>query len=101
MVYIGAHGKRAYSKFAVRDIEVRRTYDSNVRDLKNVFTAGDRLQINNISGSVLLNGATFKGAIDYDSKFFSVGPGQTELKLVTSSWAQPVEAIVEWESRWL
>ena len=101
MVYIGAHGKRAYSKFAVRDIEVRRTYDSNVRDLKNVFTAGDRLQINNISGGVLLNGATFKGAIDYDSKFFSVGPGQTELKLVTSSWAQPVEAIVEWESRWL
>lgn len=90
-----------YTKFVLDDIQVLRKYTTSSIDLDNTFVKGDNLIIDNRDGQVLLNGRTFTGFVDYDSRFFDVDGGLTEIALHPSSWSTMPTGKVSLESRWL
>ncbi len=90
-----------YSQFVLNSVVVRRMYNTNFIDVKNVFAKGDHLYINNENGEVLLNGSNATGLLDIDSRFFDIGGGPTQLQIDYSDWALVPEVIVTHESRWL
>lgn len=73
--------------------------ENNWLEINNVFQPKDLLTIDNQTGKVLLNGAPFDGLIDYDSKFFDLDYGNTELQVVTSSWAPDPQGKISFEER--
>ncbi len=90
-----------YSQFNISDLAVKRTYDIAFKDIRNVFTKGDHLHINNETNEVLLNGANATGLLDVDSRFFKIGGGATQLQLTHSDWAITPDVYMTYESRWL
>lgn len=90
-----------YSQFVLDNIVVRRMYDTNFVDVKNVFTKGDHLYIDNERGEVLLNGTNASGLLDIDSRFFDIGGGPTQMQIDYSDWATLPQVTVTHESRWL
>lgn len=90
-----------YDQFNIKDVKVKRTYDVPFKEIKNVFTTGDHLHINNETNEVLLNGANASGLLDVDSRFFGIAGGPTQLQILYSDWATLPEVVVTHESRWL
>lgn len=63
-------------------------------DIKNTFSNGDTLLIDNSNGQILLNGSPFTGFMDYDSRFFSIDYGKSDIEVLVSNWsAQPLTTI--------
>lgn len=97
----GWKNRPIYSHNIINSIKVQRRYSSLYRDIENIFMKGDKLEIDNETGEILLNGTEFAGLVDVDSKFFKLDGGPTEVALETSSWASMPFASIEYESRWL
>ena len=76
-----------YSKFSLNSVVINRLYSTNSRDIENLFRPGDTLYINNETGDILHNGSTFQGFKDYDSRFFDIDYGGTEIQVIKSDWA--------------
>lgn len=91
----------AYSKFSLNSVVVKRIYTTTSLEIENTFMAGDKLEINGRTSEVLLNGKTFEGLIDVDSRPIYIEGGKTELALVKSSWAVMPLVKAYHESRWL
>ena len=89
-----------YSTFSINSMVVNRKYSVNSMDLVNTFMAGDELIIDNKAGEVLLNNLPFSGFMDYDSRYFDIDGGVSELALVKSQWATMPSAEIYIEDRW-
>lgn len=90
-----------YSTFSLNSLVVNRLYTTDKLELTNTFMAGDHLTIDNREGVILHNGAPFTGFNDYDSRFFTLDGGTSEVRLEVSDWAQMPDAKLRLESRWL
>lgn len=69
-------------------------------DVDNTFNQGDRLIIDNATGEILLNGGTYQGPFDYNSRFFDVDYGDTELTILKSDWATLPNVLIKLEERY-
>ena len=69
-------------------------------DIDNTFNQGDRLVINNATGEILLNDTSYQGLLDYNSRFFELDYGDTELSILKSDWAQMPNVKVKVEERY-
>lgn len=70
---------------AIRDIAIERINkipDKNT--IPTIFRAGDVLEIDFTTGSAFLNGEYFNQQLDPASRFFSIPPGLTDLKFLTT-----------------
>lgn len=102
LIWQGVWGNTTpYSRFSLNSVVVDRLYTDDLFEVPNVFRAGDNLYIDNATGDILLNGTTFNGYIDYDSRFFELEWGQTELQVQVSEWASMPDVKVYIEPRYL
>lgn len=90
-----------YSVFSLNSVVVNRLYTTDKLELTNTFMTGDNLTIDNREGAILHNGVPFTGFNDYDSRFFDIDGGTSEIRLEVSDWAQMPDAKLRLESRWL
>ena len=91
---------QAYSKFSINSVVVNRLYTTDKLELINTFMAGDHLTIDNQTGQIIHNGQEFSGFNDYDSRYFMIDGGVSELALQPSSWATMPQAKITVEDRW-
>lgn len=94
MIYGGTKGDtEAFTSAGIAGITMD-VYNHNhrVHDLHNIFQPGDHIMIDNETGEIYHNGHFFQGHVDYDTRFFDIDPGESEIKLVTSEWTkqQPI-----------
>lgn len=102
LIWQGVWGKTVpYSRFSLNSVVVDRLYTTNALEIENVFRPGDNLQINHMTGDILLNGTTFQGFADYDNRFFEIDWGDTELQVVVSDWADYPHVELLLEERYL
>lgn len=62
--------------------------------ISNTFANGDKLVIDNSTGEILLNGMTYQGILDVDSRFFDIDYGASDIQVVPSSWASIPKATI-------
>lgn len=102
MIWQGVWGaSNPYTRFGVHHCKVERIYTTNALEVENVFREGDTLRIDNSKGEILHNGTTFRGLVDYDSKFFDVDYGKTSVQVTKSNWAQLPEVKATIKERYL
>lgn len=83
------------------DVTVQKIYgDNKFKEITNVFNAGDVLTIDNSTSDILLNGSTFTGLVDYDSRFFDIDFGKNELQMTVSDWAKMPKGKLYFEERY-
>lgn len=68
--------------------------------VSNTFKNGDKLVIDNATGEILVNGSTYQGLLDVDSRFFDIDYGLTDIQLATSPWAKMPKATIEFKERY-
>lgn len=91
---------KGYSTASINNITVQRIHTQNSYDIKNTFMAGDVLSIK--GSEILLNGSVFDGQISYDSRpLYIEGGFDSQVSILTSSWAQKPSATLTYEDRWL
>lgn len=73
--------------------------DNSWLEINNGFQPDDILTVDNKTGEILLNGAPYSGLVDYDSKFFDIDYGDSELQVVTSSWSRLPKGKIKFEER--
>lgn len=89
-----------YSSGSLNSVVVQRKYTTNILEIPNTFMAGDRLTIDNREGLILLNDRDFEGFVDYDSRFFTMDAGVSEMVIRPSEWANMPNASVRLSERW-
>lgn len=78
-----------FSRTSINSVRVTRlNAGDKFTKVANTFAKDDRLTINNSTGEIIHNGTTFNGLFDYDSRFFDIDYGPSELQILTSEWAQ-------------
>lgn len=95
----GTGGK--YSRFSINSTVVKRLYTVDSLEVANTFMAGDKLEINGRTSEILLNGKTFEGFVDVDSRPIYIDGGKTEIAVHKSQWALMPVIRAFHESRWL
>lgn len=90
-------------KMAVNQVLFNKLNTSDKYDVGNTFQDGDQLVIDCESNQVFLNGALFMEQVDIGSEFFELVSGETEVKLIHSSFTgvAPPEMKVSIRERWL
>lgn len=79
-------------KMAVNQVLFSKLNTTGSYDIPNTFQEGDQLIVDCESNQVFLNGSLFMDQVDIGSEFFEVVAGETEVKLIHSSFtgvAQP------------
>lgn len=78
----------AFSGASINSVKMYRVNGENSwLEINNTFQKDDIVVIDNSTGEILLNGVPFEGVVDYDSKFFDIDYGETEIRTDVSSWA--------------
>lgn len=72
---------------------------SKFKEVTNTFQPGDKLIVDNNTGEILLNGLTFQGLHDVDSRFFDIDYGLNDIQLKTSEWATMPKAKITFNER--
>lgn len=68
-------------------------------EINNTFQPNDVLTIDNKNGEILLNGSPYDGYFDYDSRFFDIDWGTSEIQVLKSSWSAMPQGIMRIEER--
>ena len=90
-----------YTRFGIHCCRVQRIYTTDYLEVENVFRPHDELVIDCQTGDILLNGVTFQGHRDPESRFFPLDYGESELQVIKSSWANLPEIEMTYEERYL
>lgn len=102
LVWQGVWGNtQPYSRFSLDSAVINRIYTTNHLDIENVFQKGDTLHINHKTEDILHNGTTIQALVDYDSRFFEIDWGDTEIEVVKSDWAEYPDVKLHIEERFL
>lgn len=75
-----------YNDMTVMYFKFTKHHTETMKDVPNIFSAGDELVIDNESGKVTLNGTPYLDTLDIGSKFFPINQGSTEIGVVFSPW---------------
>ena len=99
--------------FGIRDIPVvrhmyldsfvyRKDYINKVEDIPNRFRKGSILEIDMAKGKTLVDNLPALNELTYLSEPFSIGTGETEIDIYTSSWTRTDPTIeVTWKERFI
>lgn len=69
-------------------------------EIRNVFQPNDLLTVDHRTGELRLNGATYDGPFDVDSRFFALDYGKSDIAVKYSDWAKPPTVITAFEERY-
>lgn len=90
----------AFSGASINSVKMFRVNGENSwLEINNTFQKDDVVVIDNKTGEILLNGVPFDGVVDYDSKFFDIDYGETEVRTDVSNWAIMPEGKIIIEER--
>ena len=90
----------AFSNSSINSVKMFKLNGENAwLEINNTFQPNDILTINNKNGEILLNGSPYEGYFDYDSRFFDIDWGVTDIRVDKSSWALMPQGIIRFEER--
>ena len=100
--WFGRYGNEPFiDKLSVTDWKFNKLNTISRVDLDNTFQAGDKLVIDCDSSQVYLNDVLFMEDVDIGSEFFEVVSGETEVKLMHSSFTNKPTFKAYIRERWL
>lgn len=92
-VWFGRYGSEpVIDTMAINQVIFNKLNTSEKYDVANTFQSGDQLVVDTDENTVFLNGASLMNDLEIGSQFFDVVAGETEVKLIHSSFdgvAQP------------
>ena len=84
-----------YNDMSVTHFKFTKHHTEKMKDVPNIFSNGDKLVIDNNTGTVTLNGVPHLETLDIGSKFFPINPGTTDIGVIHSPWAtQPAVKVL-------
>jgi predicted phage tail component-like protein len=81
VLFIGKHKGSPASSMTLVNLTVEQLNELPTTAIPQIFKAGDKLTIDNLTNNVMLNDIPTMTNVDIGSNFFEVGAGDTELKI--------------------
>lgn len=83
-------------------IYYQKNFVSNIQDIPNKFGKGSALEVDMTRGKTFINDLPASNELTYLSEPFSIGTGETEIDIYTSSWSR-TDPIIEiaWKERYV
>lgn len=70
-------------------------------DIPNRYQEGSIIQLNNEENRILINNLPKMNELVHGSQFITIPPGQSEVEVYYSEWAQPPTVNFNFEERWI
>jgi predicted phage tail component-like protein len=98
VVHLGAQGTYTPTTQSIDKVKVWKINPIQAQEVPYIAQAGDIIELDHSKALILKNGEPFLDEKDFASNFFSLGKGETEIKVVPSN-AASVEMV--YRPRWL